>query len=637
MTIFKTTTALILVLATAGLAVAGLPPQAQRIWAPAGDIVGLSSHATLSFVVNDQLGDTAKAAEDWSLRGETIGSGLFGYHRITDSSYEAIARGYGGNLEGNGFAGDFGVWGSAPGKYGTAVTYSTHRLYYDRDVELRNPNFPAPPAPPAIDGIPELKWARGRIDLDFHVADWLDVRGGFIDLRREGTKASQLRDGTGDTPPTLQTVDTSIYEVFAGAAFKRGKFGGDLVLAFRGSDGTRQYGETHGYDDDRKDVRASLDATYDVTTGTRIYAHGTLARLELESTETWSGRTGAVDGDTEHQIGQLAVMSHLGKATTFRVSARFQGGSSESRIDENEEILYASERDRSRQDYRLDLANTSLPRTRLQLRYRYGTSDLDQTVAQDGLVGSSGAGDSQSLDEERTRQSLDLRARTRLSRSVKLRANLNWTSLDVEQTRTFDTADDEPWFGYLGDHERSRLGWEIALQARPLRNLPVDLGYQGRDQTLERTEGESVETTWTASRLFFNANWLATQRLTVYGMVTYGKETYELDGVADPAAGFAAYDYDGKTLRFVPGATLQLTKCMQLEGMYEAIRYENAGSETRNLQPVEADHDRMLVRLRWQATERYAATLTYRRNEFDENRWDDYIQDLYAVSVSGTF
>jgi len=634
----KTTTALILVLALAGSAAAGqLPAQAQRIWAPTGDIIGLQSHGTLSFLVNDQLGDTAKFAEDWSTYGETMGTGLYGYHRITDTSHEILSRGYGGNLEGSGFTGDVGVWSTAPGTYAAGVTYSTHHLYYDRDVELRSPGFPLPPAPPALGFDPRLQWTHGRLDLRFHVADGLDVRGGFIDLRRDGRKASLLRDGTAVAPPAVLTVDTAIYEVWAGVAFEKGRFGSDLKLAYRGSDGTRAYGDRHDYDDERRDFRASLDATYDVATATRVFAHGTLARLEHEGTENWDGRTGAIDGDTEHAIGQLAFMTRVGEKTTVRAAARFQNEDSEVRVDEGADILHASERDRSRQDYRLNVATTALPRTHLRLQYRWGKSDLDEIVARDGLPGAPQMGDNQSVDEERTRQDLALRARTPLSRQVKLDLQLRWTTLEVDQQRAWDTAGDDPLFGILGDHERDRIAWDVAVKTRPARNLPVDFGYQGRDQTLERTGDTGTETAWNAHRLFVNANWLVGPRLTVYGMVTYGKESHELSAADDPAAGFAAFDYEGKTLRFVPGAVVQLTRCIRLEGMYEGIRYENTGNESDRLVPVEADHDRMLARVHWQATERYAASFTYRRNEFDENRWDDYIQDLYAISVTGRF
>jgi hypothetical protein len=634
---FTRTTALILVLALAGGASAGeLPAQAQRIWAPTGDLIGLQNHATVSFLVNDQLGDTAKFAEDWSDYGETMGTGLFGYHRVSEDSYRVTSRGHGGNREGSGFTGDLGVWSSSPGSYAAAITYSRHHAYSDRDVELRNPGFPAPPPPAALAFDPRLEWSHGRVDLRFHLADWLDVRGGFVDLRRNGRKASLLRTASGETPPTVLRVDNAMYEIYAGAAFRRGKFAGDLELSYRGSDTDRDYEAVHRYDDERQDFRASLDATYDVASKTRVFAHGTLARLELEGNETWSGREGSSDGDTEHAIGQLAVLTTLGQATTVRASARFQSEDTETRFDEDGSVLHAAERDRSRQDWRLSVANTSLPRTRLKAHYRYGKSDLDEVVARDGMVGSPQMGDNQSVDEERTRQDMGLRARTRLSRAVKLDAELRYTSLEVDQATSWETADEDPWFGILGDHERDRLMWNLAFKTRPLRNLPVDFGYQGRDQTLERTD-EGTETTWTANRLFLNANWLATGRLSVYGMLTYGQETYELTGVGDPAAGFAAFDYDGATLRMVPGAMLQLSRCLRLEGMYEFIDYENTGSETDNLLPVEADHDRMLVRVRWQATEKLAAAFTYRRNEFDENRWDDYIRDLYAVSLSGVF
>jgi hypothetical protein len=642
MRITLTTTVLVLVLgwplAAAATAADDLPAQAQRIWAPTGDEIGLHNHATAELLINDDHGDEAQAAADWSLLGKSFGSGLFNYQRRSEQSHLLALRGFGGNLESSGLAGDFGLWSSAPGIYGARITYSAHDLYYDRDSEMRSPAFPFPPPPPALAFTPHLGWQRGVFDLRYQLADGLQVRGGVTDLRRDGRKSSLLRGAVGDAPPQVQTVDSRIYEIWVGGSYSNGPLASELRLSYEGSDDVRTYTGRHEYDHDRKLYQARLAAAYDLNPTTRVLLHGGLSRLELLGNEAWAtSRNAAIDGDTDTQVGQLALLARLAPRTTVRATARFSAQQSDIRVDEGPGILYAADRSRDRQDYRLVVDNADLPDTRVRLQYRLTKTSQEEITAQDGRPGNWNAGDTQTLDQDVTRHDVGLQSRTRLSRQARLKLGLQWTSVDVDQDRTWDTQSGDPWYGVLGDHKRARLAWDVALQMRPRRNLPVDFGYQGRDQTFERTGAGKVETTWHANRLFASVNWLAERRLTVYGMVSYGKESYELVGVQQPAAGMGAFNHDGTTLRFMPGAVLQLSRCLQLEGMYEGIRFENTGDESANLNPVKADHDRTLLRLRWQATETLAAAFTYRRNEFDENRWDDYIQDLYAVSLSGRF
>ncbi len=629
----STTTALLVVLAMAATAAAGdLPAQAQRVWAPTGDEVGTDNHATATLLLNDELGDEAKAAEHTSRMGDSFGSGLFHWTRTAESGHQLTARGLFGNLESSGLAGDFGLWSSSPGMYRAALTYNAHDLYYDRDGEMRNAFYPLPPAPAGLDATPHLAWRRGVLDVGFHLADGFDVSLGVREMRREGNKTSLLRGGSGDTPPQLQNVDSDLYEITVGGAYRRGAVAAELELGYLGADDTRAYGDNHAYDDERKLYSARLTAGYDVGATSRVMAAGALARLELEGVEQYDGREGVTDGDTETGYGQLAFLTRVGRDTGVRLSARFEGRNSEMRVDEAGGILYASDRQTDRMDYQLVADNRSLPRTRLRLKYRYTSTDLDEIIAEDGLIGSAAQGDIQTTNQETDRQELSFRARTRLDRKVKLKLGLKWQSVETDAT-----TEDTEFHAVFGDYERSRLAWDVALQMRPRPNLPIDLGYQGRDQSFERTEMDAVETTYKANRLYLNTNWIATGRLTVYGMVSLGQETYEVTDIADPAAGFAAYDYDGTALRFTPGAVFQLTPAVQLEGMYEGITFEDTGSESASLTAVEADRDRVLLRARWRATDDLTASITYRRNEFDENRWDDYIQDLYAVSVSRRF
>ena len=71
--------------------------------------------------------------------------------------------------------------------------------------------------------------------------------------------------------------------------------------------------------------------------------------------------------------------------------------------------------------------------------------------------------------------------------------------------------------------------------------------------------------------------------------------------------------------------------------MYEFITFTEDADESATVAALESDHDRILARARWQATPTSAFTVSYQRREFDENRWDDTIHDLYAVSYSGQF
>ncbi len=637
MKITLTTTALVLVFALPLCAMAEeLPPQAQRIWAPPGDEIGLTTHATAGLLINDDYGDGAKAAEDWALLGDSFGFGLFSYLRRAESGHLVLLRGFGGDLESDGLAGDVELRAGSPGVYGARLTYGAHDNYSDRDSEMRSPTFPYPPAPPELPTTPHLSWQRGEFTSRYQVSDATQIQGGVSDLRRDGSKASLLRGASGNAAPQEQTIDSQVTEIWIGGTDDRGPLSTELRLSYQTSDEVREYVERHTHDAERKLYQARLAMAYDLTQAFRLHLHGGMTRLESEGDEGWgAGRTAVHDGDTDTQVGQLALTTRVGKATAVNASVRVSAQESDIRLDENESILYAADRTRDRTDARLAVANTALPNTRVRLQYRFSKTVQEDATAQ-GDRPDWTPDETQTLDQDVMRNDLTLRSRTRLGRHTRLKLGLRYTSVDVEQDQTW-TGSGDAWYGVLGDHERTRLAWDAAVQLTPRRDLPVEIGYQGRDQTLERTDAGGVETTWQANRLFANLNWLTSRFLTVYGMVSYGLETYELVGVQDPAAGMAAFNYDGATLRFAPGAALHLMHGLRFEGMYEGIRYENTGHETAQLAAVNADHDRMLLRLRWQATERVAAAVTYRRNEFDENRWDDYIQDLYAVSISGRF
>jgi len=628
-----TTPLILALLAMSFLATASeLPSQSQRIWAPTGDQIGLTNHATLTLLINDPHGSRDKGAEDWQIYGKTFGYGILNYHNVAESSHQVTVRGAGGNVEGKGFTGDFGVWSGSPGKYKAGLTYSRHATYYDITSELRNPTFPYPPEPPSIGYDPRMTWSRGKFDLSYRLSSAFALDGGVIDMRRDGTKGSLLRGAGGDLPPQTVLNETSLYEIWVGGVMAAGNFRGDLRFAFRGSDGTRTYTDVHTYEDDRQDWRASLDASYDLTTNHRLMLYGATGALKSKGNEALGTvEYGSPDSENKSTAGRLALLSRFGKFTNLRLAGGVAKQDIDAKIADADGILNAADRQRDRVDFLAALDNTSLRNTRFHLHYKYQQTELEEQTSNGAAVGSADADAARSLDQKKKRQEIALRIRSRLSKTVKLKLGVRSDTRNVDHT-----ASSTDWYGAMGDHERNRLGWEAVLQTRPSRNLPIDLGYRGVDQSLDRLD-QKTETTWKANRLFLNVNWIASPRLSIYTMGSYGTEKYELTDSDEPAPGLNSYNYDGTTTRITPGATLQVTRTIWMEAMYEGIFFENKGDESEFLNPVKADHDRAMVRARWQAHPKAAVTFTYRRNEFDENRWDDYIQDLYAFSVSGVF
>ena len=95
--------------------------------------------------------------------------------------------------------------------------------------------------------------------------------------------------------------------------------------------------------------------------------------------------------------------------------------------------------------------------------------------------------------------------------------------------------------------------------------------------------------------------------------------------------------YDGTTLRFAPGAVLKLADNLTIVGHYEGIRYEDKAGASGEADDLKSDLDRLMVRASWDFAQKLTLNASFLRNEFDENRWDDYILDLYTLSLCGGF
>jgi hypothetical protein len=606
--------AISLVLATAPAWAEELPAQAQRIWAPTGDEIGLSNHLTGSWQAMDAYGDRAKLAEDWQRGEKDAVTGLFGLRRVGSTGNVLTIRGF-GTTEGSGnLMGSVGLWHEVPGRIAYSLERRGFDFFYDRDSERRSPSFPVAPPPPALGDTPRLKWDHVDAALKFHVAEGVNLSLAATSNRRSGDKASLARGATGSAVPGVKTFDTTAKELRLGGAFTRGALAGDLALRLGQADGERATDDGFASVDEQKRYEGRLGVTYDVCAATRVLANGALYRIETSPAETHGPATTAIDGDTDVRTAQIGLIQRLGSGLNLRLCAMLQGQDTESIVGPLTDIDQSVDRQRSRQEYRVGLTHTGLPRTALKLQYRYRTTNLEETV----VLGTPTT--TLSRDQDRTVQDVALAARYTVSPSVKAKVRVNWKSEEIDQT--------------TGNYTRDRLDWQVSVPCRLGRTVLLDLGHQGLAQTYEMTV-DGVETTWDAIRGFANVNWLATDRVTVYGMAAVGMETYEIAGGLAPAADFAPFNYEGVTWRLTPGATVQLNSAWSVEGMYELVAFTENADESATIAALESDHDRILARARWQATKTSALTLTYQRREFDENRWDDTIHDLYAVSYSG--
>jgi hypothetical protein len=628
----KTTTmaiAICLLLGTAPGRAADLPAQAQRIWAPTGDLIGLSNHVTGTWQVMDAYGDRAKLGEDWQIGEKYAASGLIGLHQVCNAGNSLTVRGFGTIEAGGDLNGSFGIWHTCPGHATFFVERRGFDFLYDRDSERRDPGFPAPPPPPALADTPQLDWDRDSAGLKFHVAEGLNFSFAGTCTRRDGDKASLARGATGSALPGVKTFDTNAQELRFGGVLTRGVFAADLALRLGQADGRRAADSgSMASEDDQKRYEGRLGVTYDLGADTRVLAQGALYRLETAPVETHGADTTPVDGDTDVRTAQVGLLQRFGNGLNLRLSARLQKQDTEVTAGPLTAIEQGVDRERSRQEYLVGLTHTGLARTALKLQYRYRATQLDESVALGGSV--------QSQDQDRTAHDVAFSARYALSPSVKIKARANWKSEESDQTSAWTTPSGDPFLPLIGDFTRDRFDWQVSVPCRLGRTVLLDLGHQGLAQTYEVT-ADGVETTWDAARGFANLNWLATDRITMYGTAAVGIETYEIDGGLSPAPGFTPFNYDGVTWRLSPGATVQLTSGLSLEGMYEFITFTEDADQSATVAALESDHDRILARARWQATPTSAFTVSYQRREFDENRWDDNIHDLYALSYSGQF
>jgi hypothetical protein len=611
---------IVLMMSTTAVAT-DLPAQEGRIWAPTGDLIGLENHATVGGTSWDPHGNKPKYAEDWQQEDDLLFNGLFGFSTVLDSGRRIVFRGIGESGRGT-LASRVTFLTSKPDQCRVTFDFRNFNNFYDPTSEMRASSFKGM-EPPSLANQPSLGWTNGSIGFAYNLGRGFGLDLGFTNTIKDGTKGSLLRGATGSAVPNIKQFDTTTNEFLVGLGYGGTSLDVNAQGVFRKSDGDRSTG-LHTYKDDQTLFRAGLDATYRFNNRTSMLGAVSSSQLEAKNDEAWGANIYSPNGDAKTTNGRLGLITRLGKSTVARATVGVGTWNTEQQTDLAAAIEQATIRDRSSLDIGLLVTNSSLKKTRLRFDYRFRSTKLEEATSE--------GSDQQTIDQDRMSHRANLRAGIRLFPKGTLKGTLGWQNLTIDQTNGGDEI-----FYTMGDRKQNRFSGRLALQTRPLSKMRLDVGVQGHDQRFERKDVAGVETTNMASQGFLGLNYSFTDRLTFLGTGSYGLEKFNLQGSQVADAGMGPLTYKGKTLRFAPGLIWQPMDKLELEGHYEGVRFEDPGDAPHEGNQLNSDLNRMLVRAGYRVGVNLKVSATYRRHEFEENRWDNYKMDLYSLSFSGRF
>ncbi len=606
--------------AAAPLAAGETGPEIGRVWAEPGEQVGLRNQFTQTVEVRDALGSPAKTAEDWQIVDDIVFGGLFTYHQQKEGGFFTVrAAGDNGGESGGGW---IGMQAGKTGDWAVAAAYKGFDHYYDRSTEDPYP-MEVPPA--ELDILPTMRRNQAVVEMKKYLGGpyALRMNAGYEYVSQDGEKALLTRSGG---LPVIEQRTTDFLRFWLAGSGSAGKLAADWSGDLQVQDGDRDRGAPGIYDEHRFDI----DATdWSVRVGARYDASPRLRLLASGGTYNRSGEPYDVDGETIFRLdneisSQTGVLGLIWRATpdlNVKLSGRFQNRDTDAAADGGSDAGDNSVTDieQTSRQYRLDLNYSGLDRTKLYASYRYGSREKDEVLAVRDLADLGAAVVSQVTDQQKNSGEFVFKGRTRLSRKASVRLRATYRSEDIEETVTGDQL--RYW---QGDRSENRFRGRASLALVPARDVRLDAGYEMIRQTFERDDVEDVETTWDSDRVYATASWLANDRITVLGSFSMGKEDYAIDGYD----GALPAEYEGTTYRFSPGVVMRPMDDVSVEGHYEGVRQRDS---------VDGDYDRWYFRANWRSTEKTCLTASYRRYEFDENRWDDTITDLYALSFTQRF
>ena len=593
-------------------------PAVERLWAEPGDRIGGESFLTLGLGVDDDVyfTDVSKLAEDWGMPEENRFGFIFGFNKRRECGGWMSLRGSAGNAGGPGGISRYSLDGGKIGRFGYSLDYRRGTHNYDTSSELRYPMA----APLLLTDVPELLWKAGFFKSRIRFSGRMHLRLGAEDITREGEKSSLTRGQAAAAAPALRTYDTNNRRFYGGLDLDFGRLAMDLTGSVRKVEGDRTLDARRTWADDQTTTVMNAGLTY--AAGEKLDLAG---RYIASKTTAEPVETGAVamtsDLESSSTTSIIGAILRPAKATTLKLSARFAKTEADGWSDYQD--VNTVDRERSRRNLRAELVHTGLAKTRLSLGWNQRTADLTESIDESATVGGAVTG-TYVTESERTINTLTMKARRRMGRNLTLKAGFRTSAEETDKTGDFV-------FRTWGDSERDKARADVSMRARMGKGMNLDAGYQMIRDSFDYTDAsadDAVKTTWDADRLFARLNWLAGEKLSLFGSVWMGKEAYLVEGYVDDGSDISAVEYDGTTVRYAPGLTWKYCSRGNLTASYELIK---------NTDSVENDITRWLVQLDRNVGEKMALSLAYRRYEFDENRFDDYIMDRYSVSLSSTF
>lgn len=592
-------------------------PELGRVWAEPGERIGDQDQFTQTIRFNDYYGSADKTAENWQITDDFLFAGsLFWHDTAEDGGWLRLNAA--GDNDGDSGGGYVGLWGGRPGDVGLKVVYKGFDHYYDRSIETA---FPMMVEPDKLGFQPKLRRNQLTVALKKNL-------GGKYNLRMDGGYEYTTKNGeqtvlaNSDGLPSLWERTADTHRFWLGGSGASGRLAADWRGDFQADGGFRFRGAhdavDHGFDVDAIAWGLRMGARYDVSPKLRVLGNYGYSDRSSEPDEVVGDMVYRLDGETSANTAVGGVIYRPDRDLNIKASVRYRTQDTDawSRADGGDYDFVENERTST--TVRADVAYEGIEDTRVALSYRSVYSNQDELLSvREVLAGP--ALESQVTDQEKTSQQLAFKLRHRISPKASLRARFVYDNADIEE----DVTGDELRY-WQGDRNESSVRGRLSLDTRPVRGLRLDAGYELIRQTFERDDIDGVETTWDSDRAFATASWMATERITVLGAVSMGKDDYAI-------ADFESEDgeqYEGTTWRFSPGLSYRPLDDLVLEGHYEGVRQRDS---------IDSDYDRWFFRANYRWTEKSSVCASYRRYEFDENRWDDAITDLYALSFTRLF
>ncbi|MBT7311798.1 hypothetical protein HN843_08545, partial [bacterium] len=258
---------------------------------------------------------------------------------------------------------------------------------------------------------------------------------------------------------------------------------------------------------------------------------------------------------------------------------------------------------------------TGIAKTRLSAKASFVKKDIDQTIELlDGLGGNVIESNVTSL--EKTVTKVAFKASKKIG-NVSAKASVNYS------TEQADRVDEGDMFYYQPDRKRDAMKARFCGRAK-LFGISTKAGGEIIRQSIDLGE---TDTTFDANRAFMTLSKMHGSWLALNAHVSYGQEQYGIGDVVELSDSMNAISYDTTTLRFAPGATM-ITDWATLNGQVEFIQ---------NRDSVENDYTRWFCSATRQWADNLNIIASYKRYEFDENRWDDFIVDQYSLSLHVMF